>query len=100
LPKDRGCEDNLQKEWQVCGVPEYIVTDRAKEFKSAHLRHIAADLGFKMRLRLYTEQGGVVERLFLELKSEFAALVLGFKGGSLTERPKNPEQKACVTYNS
>jgi hypothetical protein len=26
--------------------------------------------------------------------------VLGFKGGSLTERPKNPEQKACVTYNS
>ena len=48
LPKDCGGEDNLQKEWQVCGVPEYIVTDRAKEFKSAHLRHIAADLGFKM----------------------------------------------------
>ncbi|MCA1991889.1 MAG: hypothetical protein LDL41_07565 [Coleofasciculus sp. S288] len=51
-----------------------------------------------MRLRLYTEQGGVVERSFLGLKTEFAALVLGFKGGSLQERPKNPEKKACVVY--
>lgn len=56
----------LKKEWE-CGLPEYSVTDRAKEFKSAHLKHIASDLDIKLRLRLYTEQGGVVERLFLEL---------------------------------
>lgn len=98
LPKHYGEEYQLREKWEVCGLPEYIVTDRAKEFKSAHLRHIAADLDFKMRLRLYTEQGGVVERLFLGLKTEFAALVLGFKGGSLKERPKNPQKKACVVY--
>lgn len=98
LQKHYGSEYNLREDWEVCGLPEYIVTDRAKEFKSAHLRHVAADLGFKMRLRLYTEQGGVVERLFLELKTEFAALIPGFKGGSLKERPANPEKKACVVY--
>jgi putative transposase len=40
----------------------------------------------------------VVERLFLGLKTEFAALVLGFKGGSLQERPEHPEKKASVVY--
>lgn len=98
LQKHYTPEYNLQKDCEVCGIPEYVVTDRAKEFKSAHLRHIAADLDFKMRLRLYTEQGGVVERSFLGLKTEFAALVLGFKGGSLQERPEHPEKKACVVY--
>lgn len=98
LQKHYGSEYQLQKEWEVCGLPEYIVTDRAKEFKSAHLKHIASDLNIKLRLRLYTEQGGIVERLFLELKTEFAALMLGFKGGSLKERPEHPEKYACVVY--
>jgi putative transposase len=98
LQKHYGEEYQLRKNWEVCGLPEYVVTDRAKEFKSGHLRHIAADLDFKMRLRLYTEQGGVVERSFLGLKTEFAALVLGFKGGSLQERPEHPEKKASVVY--
>ncbi|MBD3883922.1 transposase [Phormidium tenue FACHB-886] len=98
LQKHYGPEYRLQKEWEVCGLPEYIVTDRAKEFKSAHLKHIASDLGIKLRLRLYTEQGGIVERLFLELKTEFAALILGFKGGSLKERPENAEKYACIVF--
>ncbi|MBD2094076.1 transposase [Trichocoleus sp. FACHB-591] len=98
LNKEYGPEYRLQREWEVCGLPEYIVTDRAKEFKSAHLRHVALDLNIKLCLRLYTEQGGIVERLFLGLKTEFAALVLGFKGGSLKERPDNPEKYACITY--
>jgi putative transposase len=37
LPKHYGAEYELLKEWEVCGLPEYIVTDRAKEFKSGHL---------------------------------------------------------------
>jgi putative transposase len=98
LQKHYGPEYRLQKEWEVCGLPEYIVTDRAKEFKSAHLKHIASDLGIKLRLRLYTEQGGLIERLFLELKTEFAALVLGFKGGSLKERSEDAEKYACVVF--
>ncbi|WP_017299626.1 DDE-type integrase/transposase/recombinase [Nodosilinea nodulosa] len=98
LKKDGPEYKNLRKEWEACGLPEYIVTDRAKEFKSAHLRHAASDLGIKLRLRLYTEQGGIVERLFLALKTEFAALINGYKGGNLNERPDHPEKKACITF--
>ncbi|MDZ8069698.1 MAG: transposase family protein [Nostoc sp. DedQUE08] len=97
--KHYGPEYNLKEHWKACGLPEYIVTDRAKEFKSAHLTHIATDLGgIKLRLRRYTQQGGVIERLFLQLKTEFAALIIGYKGGNLQERPKNAEKKACVSF--
>ena len=36
LPKEYGEEYKLQKKWNVSGIPEYFVTDRAKEFKSNH----------------------------------------------------------------
>lgn len=98
LPKQYGPEYQLKEQWEACGLPEYIVTDRAKEFKSTHLKHVASSLGIKLRKRLYTEQGGIVERLFLALKTEFAALTLGFKGGSLQERPDQPEKYACVVF--
>lgn len=38
LPKQYEPEYELQEKWNVCGVPEYWVTDRAKEFKSNHLK--------------------------------------------------------------
>lgn len=97
LPKQYGPEYQLKEKWEACGLPEYIVTDRAKEFKSTHLKHVASSLGIKLRKRLYTEQGGIVERLFLALKTEFSALTLGYKGGSLQERPDQPEKYACST---
>ena len=96
--KDYGQEYELGQKWSACGLPEYIVTDRAKEFKSAHLCRVAIDLGIKLRLRLYTEQGGVVERLFLGTKNEFTSKLPGYKGGSLKERPQNPEKYACICY--
>jgi putative transposase len=76
--KHYGPEYELREKWEACGLPEYIVTDRAKEFKSAHLGRVAVDLGIKLRLRLYTEQGGVVERLFLGMKNEFTSKLPGF----------------------
>lgn len=96
--KNYSPEYELDRPWEACGLPEYIVTDRAKEFKSAHLCRVAVDLGIKLRLRLYTEQGGVVERLFLGTKNEFTSKLPGYKGGSLKERPKNPEKYACICY--
>lgn len=98
LQKHYGAEYKLREKWEACGLPEYIVTDRAKEFKSAHLRRVALDLGIKLRLRLYTEQGAVIERLFLSVKNEFSSKLPGFRGGSLKERPDNPEKYACVCY--
>ena len=83
LPKQYGAEYELQKEWEVCGLPEYIVTDRAKEFTSGHLTRVAMELGFKLRLRLHKEQGGIVERLFRGIKDEFSSLLPGYKGGTI-----------------
>ncbi|MBD2020827.1 hypothetical protein H6F43_11600 [Leptolyngbya sp. FACHB-36] len=34
-------QEQLKQRWEACGLPEYIVTDRAKEFKSVHLKHDA-----------------------------------------------------------
>jgi putative transposase len=98
LPKQYGAEYELQKEWEVCGLPEYIVTDRAKEFNSGHFRRVAMELGFKLRLRLHKEQGGIVERLFRGIKDEFSSLLPGYKGGTIKERPENAEKYACMMY--
>ena len=98
LPKHYGAEYELQKEWEVCGLPEYIVTDRAKEFKSGHLRRVAMELGFKLRLRLHKEQGGIVESSFCGIKNEVSSLLPGYKGGSIKERPANAEKYACMIY--
>lgn len=96
--KNYGAEYKLKKTWEACGLPEYIVTDSAKEFKSAHLRQVSLNLDIKLRLRLYTEQGAIIERLFLGTKNEFCAKLPGYKGGSLRERPPHPEKYACVSY--
>ncbi|WP_310485678.1 transposase family protein [Chamaesiphon sp. VAR_48_metabat_403] len=98
LPKHYGAEYGLQKEWEVCGLPEYIVTDRANEFKSGHLRRVAMELGFKLRLRLHKEQGGIVESSFRRVKDEFSSLLPGYKGGTIEERPENAEKYACMIY--
>ncbi len=98
LPKQYGAEYELQKEWEVCGLPEYIVTDRAKEFKSGHLQRVAMELGFKWRLRLHKEQGGIVESSFRRVKDEFSSLLPGYKGGTIEERPENAEKYACIIY--
>jgi putative transposase len=98
LPKHYGAEYGLQKEWEVCGLPEYIVTDRAKEFKCGHMRRVAMELGFKLRLRLHKEQGGIVESSFRRVKDEFSSLLPGYKGGTIEERPENAEKYACMIY--
>jgi putative transposase len=98
LPKQYGAEYELLKEWEVCGLPEYIVTDRAKEFKSGHLRRVAMELGFKLRLRLHEEQGGIVESSFRRVKDEFSSLLPGYKDGTIEQRPENAEKYACMIY--
>jgi putative transposase len=98
LPKHYGAEYKLQKEWGISGIPEFIVTDHAKEFKSGHLRHVGLDLGFNMRLRLYTEQGGLIESLFDKENKEIFSLLPGYKGSNIAKRPEDAEKYACITY--
>ncbi|NJM70202.1 MAG: hypothetical protein HC862_08205 [Scytonema sp. RU_4_4] len=55
LPKHYETDYELQEIWLICGIPEYIMTDRAKEFKSEHLKQIALQLGFTRRLRAFPQ---------------------------------------------
>ncbi len=59
LPKQIKEKYNLQNEWRQSGIPEYLVTDRAKEFKSNHAQLIATQLGFQWKLRAFPSAGGL-----------------------------------------
>lgn len=97
LPKHYGPEYELRETWNICGVPKYLVTDRAKEFKSQHLQQIAAHLGFNLRYRFMPEQGGIVESVFDKLNKEFNSRLPGYKGSNVQQRPKDAEKYACMT---
>ena len=99
LPKEYGEEYKLQKEWNGSGIPQYFVTDRAKEFKSNHLKQIAAQLGIELRLRAYPQQGGLVERPFGTINTEFLESIPGYTGSNTQKRPQNAEQEACLTLD-
>ncbi len=99
LPKEYGEEYKLQKKWNVSGIPQYFVTDRAKEFKSNHLKQIAAQLRIELRLRAYPQQGGLVERPFGTINTEFLESIPGYTGSNIQKRPQNAEQEACFTLD-
>jgi putative transposase len=97
LPKQYGQEYELKCEWETYGVPEYFVTDRAKEFKSEHLKQIAFQLGFQRRLRAYPSAGGLIESVFDKINKEVLSLLPGYKGSNVQKRPKEAEKYACLT---
>ena len=99
LPKEFDEKYKLQKEWNVSGIPQYFITDRAKEFKSNHLKQIAAQLGIELRLRAYPQQGGLVERPFGTINTEFLESIPGYTGSNIQKRPQNAEQEACLTLD-
>ena len=99
LPKNFSAEYKLKREWNVFGVPKYFLTDRAKEFKSNHLKQIAAQLGIKLRLRAYPQQGGLVERPFKTINTEFLESLPGYTGPNVQKRPQNAEKEACLTID-
>lgn len=98
LSKEYPSEYQLLSQWAVGGIPEYIVTDRAKEFKSGHLRQIAIDLNIQLRLRAYPQQGGLIESLFDKVNKEVLSMLPGYKGSNVQQRPKDAEKYACITY--
>jgi putative transposase len=99
LPKHYEREYELQETWQICGIPEYMVTDRAKEFKSEHLKQISLQLGFTRRLRAFPQAGGLIESIFDKINKEVLSLYGGYTGSSVEERPPEAERTACLTLD-
>ncbi|MBD1998442.1 transposase [Leptolyngbya sp. FACHB-541] len=99
LPKQYGSEYELQQEWQVFGKPVIWLTDRAKEFKSNHLKQISMQLGFKRRLRAFPSAGGLIESIFDKINKELLSHLPGYTGSNVKERPKEAEKYACLTLD-
>ncbi len=99
LPKHYGTEYELQETWEIFGIPEYIVTDRAKEFKSEHLRQISLQLGFIRRLRAFPQAGGLIESIFDKINKEILSLYGGYTGSNVEERPPEAEKTAYLTLD-
>ena len=52
--------------WQVCGIPSIFYTDNGSDFKSDHIKHVAADLKMQLKFSIPGKpQGrGRIERFF------------------------------------
>lgn len=99
LPKNYGSEFKLEKPWIEHGIPDYFFTDRAKEFKSLHLKKVATQLGIKLRCRAYPQAGGMVESVFGKINTELLSRLPGYKGSNVQVRPVEAEKNACVTLD-
>ncbi|HEY9601546.1 MAG TPA: Mu transposase C-terminal domain-containing protein [Allocoleopsis sp.] len=99
LPKAYGSEYGLKKEWGTFGTPEYFLTDRAKEFKSEHLKQISIQLNFNLRYRAYPQQGGLIESVFDKINKEVLCVLPGYKGSNVQKRPPQAEKNACLTLD-
>lgn len=97
LPKRYGAEYGLNCEWGTYGKPEHFFTDGGKDFRSNHLQQISIELGFVCHLRDRPSEGGVVERPFGTLNTEFFSDLPGYTGSNVKERPEEAEKSACLT---
>lgn len=97
LTKQYGSEYKLHCEWGTFGVPENLFTDGGKDFRSEHLKQIGFQLGFECHLRDRPSEGGIEERSFGTINTDFLAGLYGYLGSNIQERPENAEKEACIT---
>ncbi|MEA5499173.1 Mu transposase C-terminal domain-containing protein [Limnoraphis robusta Tam1] len=97
LPKKYSPEFKLNCEWGTYGVPEHLFTDGGKEFKSDHLKQIAFQLQMEHHLRDRPSEGGIEERGFGIINTDFLAGFSGYLGSNVQQRPPEAEKEACLT---
>lgn len=99
LPKQYGAEYKLYAEWPTCGVPDHMFTDGGKDFRSNHLQQIGVQLGFICHLRDRPSEGGIVERPFGTINTQFFSTLPGYTGSNVQDRPPEAEAEACLTLH-
>ena len=95
LPKQYGPEYKLLEEWGTYGLPENLFTDGGSDFKSEHLKDIAFHLDFSLHLRDRPSEGGIEERSFGTINTDFLSGFYGYLGSNIQERPEKAEERAC-----
>ncbi|MDZ8189277.1 MAG: Mu transposase C-terminal domain-containing protein [Nostoc sp. ChiSLP02] len=97
LPKQYSTEYKLLSEWGTYGAPENLFTDGGRDFRSEHLKQIGFQLGFECHLRDRPSEGGIEERSFGTINTEFLSGFYGYLGSNIQQRSKTAEEEACLT---
>jgi len=97
LPKQYSSAYELQGDWGTYGLPQYLYTDRGKDFRSQHLQQVASELKIVPCLRRKPSDGGIVERPFGTFNTQFFSTLPGYVNSNVTERSPVAESEACLT---
>ncbi|MGG6297720.1 Mu transposase C-terminal domain-containing protein [Leptolyngbya sp. AN02str] len=97
LPKQYSSAYELQGNWGTYGLPQYLYTDRGKDFRSQHLQQVTTELGIVPCLRRKPSDGGIVERPFGTFNTQFFCTLPGYVNSNVTERSAAAESEACLT---
>lgn len=97
LPKQYSSAYELKQSWGTYGLPQYLYTDGGKDFRSQHLEQVATELGIVLCLRRKPSDGGIVERPFGTLNTQFFSTLPGYVSSSVSTRSLKAESEACLT---
>jgi len=97
LPKQYSSAYELKEDWGTYGLPQYLYTDKGKDFRSHHLEQVASELGIGLCLRRKPSDGGIVERPFGSFNTQFFSSLPGYVSSNVTERSPKAESEACLT---
>uniref|UniRef100_UPI0031FE3192 DDE-type integrase/transposase/recombinase n=1 Tax=Sphaerothrix gracilis TaxID=3151835 RepID=UPI0031FE3192 len=97
LPKQYRHAYQPKQLWETYGVPEYLYTDGGSDFTSEHLEQVASRLGIVLELRRRPAEGGIVERPFGTLNSEFFSTLPGYTTRRVKPRLSQVKADACLT---
>ncbi|WP_316572083.1 Mu transposase C-terminal domain-containing protein [Neobacillus sp. YIM B06451] len=93
---------SVENEWLAYGLPELLVVDNGKEFRSKHLKEACFQLGIELyhcpvRMPWYK---GAIERHFRTLNQQLVHQTPGTTFSNVLEKGDyNPKKKAAITFN-
>jgi putative transposase len=98
LPKNYPPEYELQKQWDICGLPlQYFFTDGGKDLaRSKLIKAFGKKFGFQCELRDRPIQGGIVERLFGTINTQVLQPLAGYISPE-EDGARRAEKEACLT---
>lgn len=99
LPKRYSSDYGLSNLWGTYGIPQYLYTDAGSDFTSRHIDQVAAGLGMVLCLRRKPSDGGIVERPFGSLNSEFFSTLPGYTTSRLEPHRTKVKAEACLTLH-
>ena len=99
LPKQYSYDYTPTNLWESYGVPQYLYTDAGSDFTSSHIDQVANSIGIVLCLRRRPSDGGIVERPFGTINTEFFSTLPGYTTRRLTPHKSAVEADARLTLD-